>query len=329
MSVGLLLSILIRLVALGWSLLLLHRLRDWRMGFLSVMLGLMALRQTLTLTSKSNSWVLNLSSLDTEWPGLVVSVMAFLSVYFVGRMLDERKKTANDQSELIKELEDKNAELERFSYTISHDLKTPLVTINGFLGYMQRDIEAGNTAGLKRDIKKISSAATSMAQLLDELLELARVGRAVNPFELIAVAKLIDDALKQVDVQLQNRQVTVNVKPDLPSVYADRDRLQEVFVILLDNAIKFAGNQSDQKIEIGYQNSGSEHVFQVSDNGIGIDPKYLEYVFGLFDRLDHDTEGTGVGLALAKRIIELHRGRIWAESEGNGRGCSIRFSMPI
>jgi len=328
MSIGLIISILIRLVALGWSLLLLHRIRDWRMGFLSIMLALMALRQILALKSKYVSLTLNFSSLDTEWPGLIVSIMAFLSVYFVGRILEQRKRIMATQNTLIKELEAQNAELERFTYTISHDLKTPLVTINGLLGYLQRDIDQGKKDGLQSDIAKITKASTGMAQILDELLELAKVGRIVNPFVQVSSAELIEEALKQVEVQLKNRVVSVNLEQRLPTVFVDKTRIQEVFVILIDNSIKFMGGQTDPVIKIGFQNSESEFVFHIKDNGVGIDGRYLEQIFGLFDRLDSNVDGSGVGLTLAKRIIEFHHGKIWAESEGNGLGGTFRFSLP-
>lgn len=191
MSIGLIVSITIRLLAMVWSLYLLHRVRDWRMGFLSIMLALMALRQILTLKAKATSLTLTFSDLSTEWPGLIVSVMAFLSVYFLGRILEERRRDVAAQRVMIKELELKNAELERFSYTISHDLKTPLVTIGGFIGYLERDIESGNRAKLKQDLAKINNASRKMSQILDELLELARIGRVVNPFERVGLRELV------------------------------------------------------------------------------------------------------------------------------------------
>jgi len=328
MSVGLLLSILIRILAFGWSILLLRRIRDWRMGFLSVMLALMALRQILTLKSKYTSTDLTFSSLGTEWPGLIVSLMAFLSVYYLGKILAERKRIANQQDHLIKELEGQNAELERFTYTISHDLKTPLVTITGFLGYLRQHFNKSDADAFERDLDKVKKAAGKMAQSLDELLHLSRVGRVVNPFETVPLKELTEDALTKLETQIGERDLQLEVSPDMPRVFVDRSRLLEVIVIMIDNAIKYVGQREGGRIEIGSRIDPEETIYYVKDNGIGIDPEYHDYVFGLFDRLDPSIEGSGVGLTLAKRIIELHRGRIWIESKGNGTGSTVLFALP-
>jgi signal transduction histidine kinase len=122
----------------------------------------------------------------------------------------------------------------------------------------------------------------------------------------------------------------VDIAPDLPTVYGDRARLVEVVQNLVDNACKFMGDQPAPRIEIGTSGTDTEGnpIFFVRDNGIGIEPQYHERVFGLFNKLDAQSEGTGVGLALVKRIIEVHGGRIWIESEGAGRGATMCFTLP-
>lgn len=327
MSVGLLVSILIRLIAFFWSLLLLHRYRDWRMGFLSVMLALMALRQILTMQSRFTGVELTFSSIGTEWPGLIVSLMAFLAVFFVGAMLDERKQASGKQQNLIDELESQNAELERFTYTISHDLKTPLVTINGFLGYLRRHYENRDLDAFDRDIAKIENASAKMGQTLDELLQLSRVGRVVNQFMWVSLQQLTEEALAKLEAQIRRREVSFDIEPEMPEVFVDNSRLLEVLVILVDNAIKFADKQQG-RIRIGARVEDDKVLYFVEDNGIGIDPEYHEYVFGLFDRLDSQTEGSGIGLTLARRIIEMHRGQMWVESDGSGSGSTFLFTLP-
>lgn len=329
MSIGLVISILVRIIAFLWSLILLHRIRDWRMGFLSIMLALMALRQILTLKAKFTSTTLTFSSLDTEWPGLIVSLMAFLAVYFLGKILYERKQITAEQEELIAELESQNAELERFTYTVSHDLKTPLVTITGFLGHLRRNLDSGNAIKLEHDMARINGAANKMAQSLDDLLELSRIGRVVDSHETISLGTLAREALAKTETQLSVGKVRTTVASDMPDVFADKLRLTEVLVILIDNAIKFMGQNTDARIEIGSRIDSSEVVCFVKDNGVGIEAQYHDYVFGLFDRLNPNIEGSGVGLALAKRIIESHRGRIWVESEGIDCGCTFLFALPI
>jgi signal transduction histidine kinase len=228
---------------------------------------------------------------------------------------------------LIAELESKNAELERFTYTVSHDLKSPLVTINGFLGYLEIDAKTGNMQRLRNDIKRIQEAVNKMRRLLDELLELSRVGRLVNTPQIISFADLVKDSLDIVHGQLQERGVAVNIQPDLPTVFGDRQRLVEVLQNLIDNAIKFMGDEQNPQIEIGQLGEDNGRpVFFVKDNGIGIAPKYHEQVFGLFNRLNQDVEGTGIGLALVKRIVEVHGGRIWIESEA-GKGSTFYFTL--
>ena len=123
--------------------------------------------------------------------------------------------------------------------------------------------------------------------------------------------------------------IQVDVEKDLPIVMGDRPRLVEVMQNLIDNAAKFMGDQPAPLIEIGAQKYGNEHAFFVRDNGIGISASYHERIFGLFDKLDPRSEGTGVGLALAKRIVEVHGGRIWVESEGKGKGSMFCFTLPI
>jgi signal transduction histidine kinase len=116
--------------------------------------------------------------------------------------------------------------------------------------------------------------------------------------------------------------------PDLPLVQVDQPRMIEVLQNLIDNGAKYMGSQTSPRIEIGAETRGNEPVFFVRDNGIGIESKYHEKVFGLFERIEQTTEGTGIGLALAKRIVEVHNGRIWIESEGLGQGTAVCFTLP-
>ncbi|MFN8413673.1 MAG: ATP-binding protein [Anaerolineales bacterium] len=230
--------------------------------------------------------------------------------------------------ELLVELQDKNNELERFTYTVSHDLKAPLITIGGFVGFLEKDVIAGNQIQAKRDISRIMEAVQKMEQLLNELLELSRVGRMVNDPESVSFEEMVKDALRLVQGGLEANQIKVEIEAGLPAVKVDRSRIIEVLQNLLDNASKFMGQQTEPKITIGVRNTDEMKIFFVKDNGIGIDPEYHERVFGLFNKLDVSTEGTGVGLALVKRIIEFHNGKIWIESDGNGTGTTFCFTLP-
>ncbi|HNQ93375.1 MAG TPA: PAS domain S-box protein [Anaerolineales bacterium] len=238
------------------------------------------------------------------------------------------KWIAIEREKLINELEAKNAELERFVYTVSHDLKSPLVTIVGFLGYLEEDLKRGDADVLRKDIQRIYLAAYKMQDLLKDLLELSRVGRAMNPPQLVSFGELAKEALELTEGRLQERGVRTVIQPDLPIVHGDRQRLLELLQNLIDNSAKYMGDQIDPMIEIGQAGrEGEKPILFVRDNGIGIAPEYHEKIFGLFNKLNPDAEGTGVGLALVKRIVDFHGGRLWVESE-MGNGAAFYFTLP-
>ena len=238
----------------------------------------------------------------------------------VGRDVTERKRAEQ-------ELHQRNEELQRFTYTVSHDLKSPLVTIRTFLGYLDDDIKCGDAQRIASDVQFMERAAEKMSRLLDELLELSRVGRLVNAPEDVPVRDLVRDALDMVAGRIAARGVEVVVSTAPVIVRGDRRRLVELWQNLLDNAVKFMGEQPQPRIEIGTEAAGPETAFFVRDNGIGIDARHVSKLFGLFEKLDPSTEGVGVGLALVKRIVEVHGGRVWVESAGPGAGSTFRFTL--
>jgi len=249
----------------------------------------------------------------------------------LGTVIDvtERKRAESERENLIRELTDKNSELERFTYTVSHDLKSPLITIAGFLGYLEQDAVSGDMDRLRSDTLRIQNAVDKMERLLNELLELSRIGRLMNPPAEVPFEDIAREALDNVHGQMDSRGVAVELDPNLPAVYGDRQRLVEVLQNLIDNAVKFMGDQPNPCIEIGQQGEeAGKPIFFVRDNGIGISPEYHGRIFGLFDKLDTKTEGTGIGLALVKRIVEFHGGRIWVESEA-GKGATFYFTLPV
>ncbi len=253
-------------------------------------------------------------------------------VYTLTSALDitERKYAEAEREKLIEELGVKNAELESFTYTVSHDLKSPLVTINGFLGYLEIDAASGNMERLKKDTQRIQDSVNKMERLLNELLELSRIGRIMNMPENTLFTDLVREAMDIVHGRLEERGVTVDIQPNLAAISADKPRVVEALQNLLDNAAKYMGDQADPHIEIGQRGEDAERgipVFFIRDNGMGIAPEYHERIFGLFNKLDAKSEGTGVGLALVKRIIETHGGKIWVESE-LGKGTIFYFSLP-
>ncbi|MBP6177705.1 MAG: PAS domain S-box protein [Anaerolineales bacterium] len=246
----------------------------------------------------------------------------------ITREISDRKKAESEREALINELEAKNAELEQFTYTVSHDLKSPLVTITGFLAYLEQDARKGDFARLQQDVSRIQQAVDKMQSLLRDLLELSRIGRLMNPPTEFTFTELVSDALELVRGQIETENVSIVLEGmDDIQVTGDRTRLIEVIQNLVDNATKFMGPQTRRVIAIGsLKNEAEERVFYVRDNGIGIPPEFHERIFGLFNKLNSSTEGTGIGLTLVKRIIEVHGGHIWLESRP-GKGSTFYFTL--
>ena len=273
------------------------------------------------VSSESPFW-----NLRNMWFFLLLGTGLILTFMWHLNNLEEIRK--QELRRINNQLEQQVAELEQFTYTVSHDLKSPIITIRGFLGFLRRDVRTNNSSRMESDIQRISEATDKMDRLMKELLELSRVGRVVNPPKEISFRDLVADALDMVQGRIMERGIEVHVQDQLPVIYGDYQRLAEVLQNLLDNAAKYMGDQTSPRVEVGSMIEGQETVFFVRDNGIGIEPQYQTRIFGLFEKLDPSTEGTGIGLALVKRIVEVHGGRVWAESKGLGHGSTFCFTVP-
>ncbi len=251
-----------------------------------------------------------------------------LGVTFTVLDITERKKSESEREALIEELERKNAELEQFTYTVSHDLKSPMITVSGFLDILLKDIRANNHENVENDYALIKDAVRKMDTLLKDILELSRIGRIVNPPEKISFNTLVENALGLTRGILDSEQVKVTVQPDMPEVYVDPVRIQEVLTNLIENAVKFSKEEDMPCIQIGSNKARGKVIFFVKDNGIGINTEYHQKIFQLFNKLDPASKGSGFGLALVKRIIEVHKGSIWVESKGKGKGTTFYFTLP-
>jgi PAS domain S-box-containing protein len=246
------------------------------------------------------------------------------------RDVSERKKAEKVRESLIRELEAKNAELERFGYTVIHDLKGPLVTVRGFADYLERDAREGRTDRLAGDARRVADAVGRLQRLLDELFELSRAGRPVGPPVSVPAGDLVQDALRLVRGRQAAARARVEVAGPLPVVFGDRARLVKVFEHLLDNAVKFAAADGEGRVTVEARPPvDGRAVLVVRDNGIGIEPHHRDRLFDLFEKLDPQAAGSGVGLAMVKRIVESNGGRAWLESEGNGSGTAACVTLPL
>jgi signal transduction histidine kinase len=244
-----------------------------------------------------------------------------------GIAIDSLRLEVRKRARINRELELRQAEMEQFTYTISHELKAPLVTIHGFLGLLEQGIERASTQSIQQDLGRIREAATTMSQLLVELLELSRIGWVLDRKEGVFMSALTESVRSMIVAKPTETEVRITIEEDMPVVHGDTARLRDVLTNLITNAIKFSKGSEPTEIRIGCR-KGDQPVFFVSDNGRGIDPHYHDKIFGLFDRLDSNVEGSGVGLALVRRIIEKHGGQVWVESEGEGHGSTFCFTVP-
>ncbi len=233
-----------------------------------------------------------------------------------------------DRKRIDKELLEKNVELEQFIYMISHDLKSPLVTVKAFLGYLQQDIDKSDSKRIVEDIRFMVTATEKMGILLDDLLEFSRVGRQTKNIIPIDFNQLVSDALDLVAGNIFEQNITIKVNHTELVLLGDYSELIQIWQNLIENAVKYMGNQIKPEIEIGIQLDSSKPIFYVRDNGIGIEPKYHQKIFEIFEQLNTSSEGSGLGLALIKRIVDLYQGTLSVESKGLNQGSCFLFSLP-
>jgi len=253
------------------------------------------------------------------------------------RDIEIRKRAESDLHELNATLERRvqertaelsavNRELESFSYTVAHDLRAPLRAIDGFSQVLEDELAARLAPEERGLLKRIRANTAVMAQMIDELLDFSRIGRAELNIHPVDLVELVRQVAEEFSRERAGTAVTVGV---LPMVKADPTLLRLVFANLIDNAFKFSSRAAEPRVSVEATAAQDEIVVTVSDNGVGFDPQYASKLFGVFQRLHsrEEFEGTGIGLATVARIVTRHGGRVWAESTP-GEGARFHFTIP-
>jgi light-regulated signal transduction histidine kinase (bacteriophytochrome) len=224
------------------------------------------------------------------------------------------------------QLQEANKELESFAYSVSHDLRAPLRTLNGFSKILLRQPDESLSDQTVHYLELINKSALRMDQLVSGLLEYSRTGRAAMHPDWVAPDGIVQELMEELGMQYPTATILAEA---LPRCWADRQLLRQVLQNLLGNALKFSSKRSDAVIQVGAKRNGEEVIYFVRDNGEGFDPTYSDRLFRVFQRLhtEEDYEGTGIGLALVGSIITRHGGRVWAESKPN-EGATFFFTLP-
>jgi len=278
---------------------------------------------------------------DKDWTQEDIAILKMVGDIFVNAL--ERKKAHQAlqhqlevEEQMTRELENKTRELSRsneelnsFAYTVSHDLKAPVVSLQGFSSLLLEGYKDSFDDTGRLYVERIMKNSERMGTLIDDLLELSRIGRIKGQEQLVDISELVSDIASDFSPQLDSKGAKLTITGEMPKVRCDRTRISQVFANLIGNANKFMGDDNDNPtIEVGYESQNGNHLFFVKDNGIGIDKEHHAKIFQIFQRLnDVEVEGTGVGLAIVKKIVENFGGKIWVDSE-KGKGTTMYFTVP-
>jgi len=250
-----------------------------------------------------------------------LEAMAELNQKLAGEVEDNKRKSA--------ELKAVNQELESFSYSVSHDLRTPLRAIYGFSHILSEEYVQQLDAEGQALFSEIIYNTKKMGQLIDNLLEFSRLTKQKAVKNETNVTELVHDVVLELRQLEPERAIDISIR-DLPEVPADAAMLRQLFINLISNAMKYTGKKDKAVIDIGSYTEGNNVVYYIKDNGAGFDPRYGHMLFGVFQRLhsSNEFEGTGVGLAIAEKIVKKHGGEIWAEGEVD-KGAQFYISLPL
>jgi len=257
----------------------------------------------------------------TEWEGEPAHLVSLYDI-------TERHQAREIQKKLTQQLQAQVSELEAFSYGIAHDLRSPLVSIEGFSRLLWEDLQSQKLDNVQEDIRLLESGVRKMQVFLNSTLEYSRSGHLIKRTRNVSFGKIVKEVITEFNGQISAIGATVSTAKTFPKISVDRSRIAEVLDNLVQNSIKYRDKTVPLKIEIGHYRSRNEIVFFVRDNGPGIDASEAEKLFDLFYRGTADGEGSGIGLAVVKKIIEAHGGRIWVQQGQSGKGTTVCFTLP-
>jgi len=258
---------------------------------------------------------------------LLAAILLLTAFFVVLREISEHRRTNRELAASAAQLELTNKELESFSYSVSHDLRSPLRAIDGYSRIFEEDFADRLDDEGMRLLGVIRSSSKKMGQLIDDLLSFSRMGRKHVDASMVDMNMLVDEVWKEVSIGHEGVKLD---KQTLPAVWGDRALLRQVLLNLLSNAVKYSSNNTAPIVEMRAEKKANEIIYCVRDNGVGFDMRFYNKLFGVFQRLHTENEfpGTGVGLAIAQRVIVRHGGRIWADSK-LGEYAAFYFSLPI
>ncbi len=244
------------------------------------------------------------------------------------RDVTERNQAEQAREKLSRQLQAQVSEMETFSYGIAHDLRSPLVSIEGLSRLLREDIQNQKVENVQEDIRLLESGVRKMRDFLNGTLEYSHAGHLIKQTRNISFSKIINEVMSEFEEQISSIGATVSAAKRFPKICVDRSRIKQVLTNLIQNSIKYRDKTVPLKIEIGHYSSKGETIFFVSDNGTGIDASEVKKVFDLFYRGTADGEGSGIGLAIVKKIIEVNRGKIWVQQGKSEKGSTLCFTLP-
>tara|TARA_R110000765_G_scaffold115417_2_gene208347 strand:- start:20 stop:3271 length:3252 start_codon:yes stop_codon:yes gene_type:complete len=246
----------------------------------------------------------------------------------VAQRTKELEFQKNKLIEAASNLESKNEEIQRFTYAVSHDLKSPLNNIKGLASLIPIEIPVKEYPNVEEYLNLINISCTNMNELILDITEIARLGKVENKNELLKTNEILDLSRNLIKSKLKKENITLNIAENLPDIFGDRNRIIQVFGNFLDNAVKYMGDQPNPVISVDYKDNGETNSFLIQDNGLGMNERALKKLFTPFERFHENIKGTGLGLYMVKQIAVTHGGTIIAESEGEGKGTTFKLILP-